>query len=218
MSTLLNIENLAFGYGNKVLGHLDLRTEVPMCKALTGKNGSGKSTLLKTIGGHLSPISGKVEIEGGGIHQLAPVIRATKVAMVFTGRPAVRGIDVRTFLEMGRYPHQQRNRNAERDRTVIARISEQLNIARFHRQPLHQLSDGEMQRCMIALALIQETPVVLMDEPTAFLDYDSRHELLSSLKEMAIVHRKFILISSHDLDLIEKFGLERIDLSSKKIA
>lgn len=215
MSTpLLHINAISFGYKNRMIARFDGSFEAGTFYAIIGNNGSGKSTLLKTISGQLAPLEGQITILGEDIHRMSEVKRATYVSMVFTGRPQVQGITVYQLLEMGRYPHRQLHADRNKDEQVIKRIAAQLNITHFFSKKLNELSDGEMQRCLIAMALIQETPVVLMDEPTAFLDYSSRKELLELLKNIAQENRRCILISSHDLDLLKKQEIQTISLTS----
>lgn len=214
MSTpLLQIQDVSFGYKNRMIARFSHAFEASTFTAIIGNNGSGKSTLLKTISGQIQPLEGKILIQGENIHSLSEIKRALHVSMVFTGRPKVQGISVHQLLEMGRFPHRQLQHDKNKDNTIIHEVSKQLRIVDFFNKKLNELSDGEMQRCLIAMALVQETPVLLMDEPTAFLDYHSRIELFALLKEIAEKNKRCILISSHDLDLLEKENVPTISLN-----
>lgn len=201
---LLHLENLTFGFPNKKLGTIDLRIDQPEIIGLKGLNGSGKSTLLRTISGHLAPLEGNVFIQEQNIHTLSPIAAATLVSIIFTRRPQVFGITARELIEMGRFAHHQNKKDPAHDEALLAMIAHELKLEALLPRMIDTLSDGEMQRVLIALALAQETPVILMDEPTAFLDYQAKEDFYLLLKKLKSDFQKLIIFSSHDLPLMER--------------
>ncbi len=213
MSQPLEIKNLRVGFPNKVLCEINTKLHPGQLTALIGRNGTGKSTLIRTIAGLISPLGGGVYYQGQNLNECKPLELARLVSLVLTARPPVQGISVQAVLEMGRYPHQMLNVDHERDQALVMHFAEKLGILRLLEQSLEKLSDGEMQKVMIAKAFIQETPIILLDEPTAFLDYIAKDEVFELLSKTAHELNKIVLFSSHDLNLIERFANEKIQLS-----
>lgn len=212
MSSLLHIQNLAVGYKQKSLLR-DISFEINRGEvvALIGRNGTGKTTLLRTLSGLQEPLQGKVSIEGKELNHLKPRERAKLVSIVLTHRIVLQGIDVRTLLEMGKYPALHaftflKNNKATDDAHLIDACLSKLNITHLADKPLAEISDGELQKAMIARSLVQQTPLILMDEPTAFLDYVAKEELFEQLKKLAKEENIAILFSSHDLELVKKYA------------
>lgn len=212
MPSLLQIQYLSVGYKQKTLLR-DISFEINRGEivALVGRNGTGKTTLLRTLSGLQDPMQGKVLIEGKELHHLKPRERAKLVSIVLTHRIVLQGIDVRTLLEMGRYPAMHafpflKNNNAADDAQLIDACLHKLNITHLADKPLAEISDGELQKAMIARSLVQQTPLILMDEPTAFLDYVAKEELFEQLKRLAVEENIAILFSSHDLELVKKYA------------
>jgi iron complex transport system ATP-binding protein len=201
---LLHLDQLSYGFPNKKLGTINLRVEEPEIIGLKGLNGSGKSTLLRTISGHLAPLQGSVFIQEKNIHALSPITAATLVSIIFTRRPQVFGITARELIEMGRFAHHQKKKDLAHDEALLTMISQELKLETLLPRMIDTLSDGEMQRVLIALALAQETPVILMDEPTAFLDYQAKDDFYFLLKKLKSDFQKLIIFSSHDLPLMER--------------
>lgn len=212
MSTL-KLENMVIGFGSKKLFALDAEIQSGKLTALIGRNGVGKSTLLKTIAGLTPPISGSVKWNDLSLEKLLPAQMATICSIVFTQRPPVQGLSVLAVLELGRFPHHKKEKNAEKDQAIIAHFSASMQIEHLLHRAIETLSDGEMQKVMIARAFIQETPIILLDEPTAFLDYIAKEEVIALLKENAIKEDKIVLFSSHDIALIEKFDFAQLILN-----
>ena len=201
---LLHIDKVSYGFPNKKLGTIDLRIDQPEIIGLKGLNGSGKSTLLRTISGHLAPLEGNVFIQEKNIHSLSPIIAATLVSIIFTRRPHVFGITARELIEMGRFAQHQKRKDPLHDEALLAMIARELKLEALLPRMIDTLSDGEMQRVLIALALAQETPVILMDEPTAFLDYQAKDDFYFLLKKLKSDFQKIVIFSSHDLQLMER--------------
>jgi iron complex transport system ATP-binding protein len=219
MTNRIDISDLFLGFGSKKLAEVNHDFSGNKLIAIKGRNGAGKTTLLKTICGLIPIHTGKITINGEAISMLSPQQLAKKVAVVFTQRPVVSGLTVETVLEMGQLysPLSPSQRSDERQRLAI-----QFGISHLSQTSIETLSDGEFQKMMIARALLQDTPVILLDEPTAFLDYVAKEEIMQLLKESARASEKLILFSSHDLELAGRYADEIFDfdliVASSKIA
>ena len=169
---------------------------------MVGRNGSGKSTLLRTLAGIQAPLDGRVTIHGCEVRGIGSRRLARLIAMVFptavgTGAGA---LTVYEATALGRHPHTGITGHlSDVDRHVIREAIEAVGLSHKADTPLAALSDGLRQKAMIARALAQQTPVIIMDEPTAFLDVPSRHALMDLVAEMAHRHRRTVLLSTHDM-------------------
>ena len=186
--------------------------------ALLGTNGAGKSTLLRTLAGLQPPLAGDIFWEGNSLASLTPEERAKRLSIVLTVRPETGNLTVREVVALGRLPHRQGlwgSRNAEADAEAVERAMQLTTTSAWSERPVSRLSDGERQRVFIAKALAQETPLILLDEPTAFLDYPSRVQFFNLLKRLTNEMGKTILLSSHDVELAAAHA-DRILLLSKE--
>jgi len=180
---------------------IDLELFAGELTCLLGRNGAGKSTLLKTLCGLLPPIGGAVTIDGCPLSALPAGKLSEKVGVVLTERTLSGGISVYDLVSLGRYPHTGFfGTLRESDHIVIRKALEAVGITDKAERHLAELSDGERQKAFIAKALAQECPIILLDEPTAFLDVTSRLETLLSLRNLAREQHKAILLSTHDLE------------------
>jgi iron complex transport system ATP-binding protein len=194
-----------FGYPSRPLIALDHVLPSGRLVAMVGKNGVGKSTVIKTLCGQQALLSGALFISGKNVADLTVQELAQHVAAVFTGRLSGFHLTPREVIATARMPYTNwMNRLSPEDEQVIAAVMDQYGITAFSQQPLQQLSDGMYQRVLLARAVAQQTPVLVLDEPTAFLDFASRHEVFALLKAQAALG-KSILISTHDLDLVMKY-------------
>ena len=170
--------------------------------ALLGVNGAGKSTLLRTVAGFLPPLGGRVLWEGRPLDGFTPRELARKVAVVLTGRIEAGGLSVRQVVESGRMPYTSFDgRLGQTDREAVERAMGLTGADRLAGRTMDRLSDGERQRVMIAKALAQDTPVILLDEPAAFLDFPGRVAVLRLLRRLVSEEGKTVLFSTHDLEL-----------------
>ena len=180
-------------------------TEEAPCGTLTcliGSNGAGKSTLLRTIGGFQPPIGGEVRVAGQSVDGMAPRRRAELMAVVLTDRPNISCTTVSEMVALGRAPYTGFwGRLGDSDREAVERALRLVDIEALAGRAVASLSDGERQKVMIAKALAQQTPVILLDEPTAFLDYPSKVETMLLLRRLARDEHKAVLLSTHDLEL-----------------
>lgn len=200
---MLRLEHLAIGHARAAL-HRNLCATLPTgtLTALIGRNGTGKSTLLRTIATLLPAIEGGVFLAGESLHALTPAEVARHIALVLPTRIEASALRVDELVALGRMPHHSLlGRHGERDRVAIERAIALTELEPLLHREVRTLSDGERQRAMLARALTQDTPLLLLDEPTAFLDHPSKQAILALLQRIAHEEQKTILLSSHDLAL-----------------
>jgi iron complex transport system ATP-binding protein len=169
---------------------------------LLGPNGSGKSTLLRTLAGLQPALSGTVTVMGQPVKSNQVRQTARVLSVVLTGRIDVRNLTVLQLVAMGRYPYNNwLGRLGEDDRKMIRQSLEWTYLWDLRNQMVNEMSDGEQQRALFAKALAQDTPLIILDEPTAHLDLPNRVSMMQLLRKLATETGKSILFSSHDLDL-----------------
>lgn len=199
--------DLAVGYKSRgseyvVLDELNLSVRPGELVCLLGINGAGKSTLLKTISRIQPALSGDVELDGVNLRELSQIDLARRLGVVLTERPMVGALTARRVVELGRYPYLNWIGKMEaRDHDVVDWAINAVSADHLASRDSSSLSDGERQRFMIARALAQEPALLLLDEPTAFLDVPSRVELMGLLRRLAREENLAIVISTHDLEL-----------------
>lgn len=204
---MITLKNLVVGYPDgrhtRQLNHAaNEEARDGMLTCLIGANGAGKSTLLRTIAGFQLPIEGTVLLGGDDVRALSPRQRAERMAVVLTDRPDVMCTTVWEMVATGRAPFTGFwGRLSGKDRDIVTRSLRLVGIEWMADRTVASLSDGERQKVMIAKALAQQTPIILLDEPTAFLDYPSRVEVMQLLLNIAHEEHKTVLLSTHDLDL-----------------
>lgn len=200
---MLKTENLTIGYKNLVI-QKDLNLNVGEGKliCLVGINGCGKSTLLRTLAGLQQPIAGKVFINAEDIAKLTDYERSTLFSLVLTDKIEVENLTVFELVALGRYPYTNWNGAlAENDVQAVENALNQVNLLHKKDAVLSAVSDGEKQRAVIAKALAQDTPLVLLDEPTSHLDLPNRIEIMMLLRRLSVNTKKSFLLSTHELDL-----------------
>ncbi|WP_209330587.1 ABC transporter ATP-binding protein [Lunatimonas salinarum] len=200
----IRTNNLEIGYksGSPVFGKLNLAVRSGEVTCLMGPNGVGKSTLVKTILGIIPPLSGDLWIAGQPITTYKPREVAQKVAVVFTDKIAKGNLTVREMVTLGRIPHTGWLGQVHSvDRTAVASALSDVKISHLSDRLLIELSDGQIQKALIARALAQDGEILILDEPTAHLDLVNRYEIMYLLRELAIVKNKAVLVVTHDLDI-----------------
>lgn len=199
--TAIETRNLAIGYDRPLYTGVNLTLQQGELVCLLGLNGAGKSTLLRTLCGFLHPIDGSMKIMGRPAEKIHPEELSKEMGIVLTEKVNAGGVTVRELVSMGRYPHTGFfGRLTDRDREIVDRALESVGLTGFEERHLGELSDGERQKSFIAKALAQECPIIILDEPTAFLDITSRMELMVMLRQLADKENKAIIVSTHDLD------------------
>lgn len=222
MESTITLQNLSIGYRSK---H-QLRTvasainaSLPSCSltCLIGANGIGKSTLLRTLAGFQPPLEGEILInkrdilsskassgssEGKPLSKFSAQELAKEIGVVFTSRIDTPQLTVEEIVGIGRSPYTGFwGTLSSADKHIVADALQQIGISHLSHRNIQELSDGERQKVMIAKALAQQTSIIILDEPTAFLDFPSKVETLQMLRRLAHDEHKAILLSTHDVEL-----------------
>lgn len=203
--------SLTVGYRTRsgvkeVAHHLDAMVRGGQLVCLIGRNGSGKSTLLRTLAGLQPPLDGKVKFSSGvtlsskGVSSTGELSR--QVSVVLTEHEETGNLHVRDVVALGRVPHTGFwGMLHEGDKKAVDDAITQTGLQQMQHRLIRSLSDGERQRVFIAKSLAQQTPVILLDEPTAFLDYPAKRDLMLLLRRLAHEEGRTILLTTHDLEL-----------------
>ncbi|MDB5280931.1 MAG: ATP-binding component [Bacteroidota bacterium] len=200
---MLKAENIYIGYeaDKPVFTIPDFSALPGDMVALLGVNGIGKSTLLRTIAGLQKKLSGNLLLDDRDIQSLTPVERAKLISVVLTERIFIDNITVRDFIALGRSPYTDwLGRLSDEDEKEIEKVISVMKIEKLQNRMFNQLSDGEKQKALIARALCQQTSVIILDEPTAFLDFRNKREILNLLRTISNELKKIILFSTHDIE------------------
>jgi iron complex transport system ATP-binding protein len=214
---MIELRNIEIGYHSALLSIENLVLETGKFYAIIGKNGIGKTTFIHTILGLIPAIKGEIDINGQNIHQISANQRAKLVAHVPSKFEGVQHLSTRDFIAMGRAPYTNfLGKLAEEDWKLVDEISAELGIESFLQKDTSELSDGERQIASIAKALVQKTPVIVLDEPTAFLDYANRMSVQKLLQKIAKNTNVCIIQSSHDLELCLEFADEMLIVEPNK--
>ena len=206
---VIRLSHLSVGYSPSlpVVSDINAVVRSGQLTCLTGENGIGKSTLLKTLTGFLPKLNGSLLLDGRDVGTFSQRELARQVSIVLTQKPDVQNLTVEEVIGLGRSPYTGFfGRFHDADRTVIADALAAVGIEPLRHRMIQTLSDGERQKVMIAKALAQQTPAILLDEPTAFLDFPSKAETFRLLQRMAHDRDKLILLSTHDLGLAVRFA------------
>jgi iron complex transport system ATP-binding protein len=217
----IKLENLTIGYKDKVVqSNLNAAFESGQLVCLLGRNGIGKSTLLRTLAMFQPALGGEVILEEKALNSYSVQDLSRKLSIVLTRKPDVQNITVSEMVGLGRSPYTGFwGTLHDADKTVVAEALRLVGIESMAERKIHTLSDGERQKVMIAKALAQQTPIILLDEPTAFLDFPSKVEILKLLGCLAKETDKTIILSTHDLELAARLAdcLWQMDESGLKL-
>lgn len=204
---IIEAHDLAIGYGKngrkekRIHGGLNFELLPGELVCLLGPNGAGKSTLLRTLAYFQPALAGDLLFEGKELTAYSERERSRKIGVVLTDKTQTGGLTVSELIALGRQPHTGFfGRLKEHDRLIVAEAMTSVGIAHKANNYVAELSDGERQKAMIAKALVQECPLILLDEPTAFLDVVSRIEIMQLLHTIARTQGKTILLSTHDVE------------------
>lgn len=200
---MIELHNLTVGYGTKaVLSDINQVLKAGQLVCLLGANGVGKSTILRTLAGFQPPLSGEVLIDGRNLSSLTLAERSKAVSVVLTERVEVPYMKVVDLVGMGRSPYTGFfGKLTKEDKGIVSEAIEMVGIADLAERTIDTLSDGERQKAMLAKALAQQTPVILLDEPTAFLDFHAKISTLRLMLKLAHETNKTILMSTHDVEM-----------------
>jgi iron complex transport system ATP-binding protein len=205
-SSILQTHDLAIGYNGRpprmVAQQINIGLRVGELVCLIGPNGAGKSTLIRTLAGMQPPLSGSAAIMGDDVHQLSARELARRLSVVLTERVNPGLLTAYTLASLGRHPHTNwSGRLTAQDDAAVRGALDAVGAAALADRQVIELSDGERQKIMIARALAQEPAVMILDEPTAYLDMPRRVEVMQLLRGLAHDDGRAILLSTHDLDL-----------------
>lgn len=202
---LMSVRSLDVGYSNGrqtnfVLRDVNMDIKAGDIVVMIGPNGAGKSTLIRTISGVLPALAGHVNIVGKDLDAMTIRERSRFLAMVYTDRVVTPALRVSELVAMGRQPHTGvLGRLTGEDRQIIMQAMLKVGIEHLKSRRLGDISDGERQKAMIARAIAQDTPIVILDEPTSFLDVAARLEMTDLMARMAAGGDKAVILSSHDI-------------------
>lgn len=196
----ITAENISIGYKNPIITNLDLNLEEGKVTALLGRNGIGKSTLLKTISKELDYLSGEIKLYGRSLKSYSQKELSKKISIVTTDQINAGGLTAFQIAALGRHPYTGFiGHLSSHDKIIVKEALIKTGIYEKADNFFAHLSDGEKQKVLIARALAQETPIIILDEPFSFLDTSSRIEIMQLLKELASSGNITSLFSSHDV-------------------
>jgi len=215
---MISLEQLEIGYKTRyqtisIFKDIHLTLHPGNLVGLVGDNGIGKSTFLKTLTGNITPLSGDVLINSKSVTDINLQHLSQILSIVVTEKIGGFNLTVWDVIASGRIPYLNLfGKLTSHDETIVITSLDQLNLLSLKNKLMDELSDGQRQKVMIAKSLAQETPIILLDEPTAFLDYTSKHHLFSILKKLCIEQNKLIIVSSHDVDLMKHYTTQTITM------
>lgn len=205
----ITLSHLSVGYkvGHAVVSDINLTLQSGKLASLIGENGVGKSTLLKTLTGFLPKLEGSLLLDGKDISEFSQRALARQISIVLTQKLDVQNLTVEEIVGLGRSPYTGFfGKLHANDQQIVDESITAVGIEKLKNRMIQTLSDGERQKVMIAKALAQQTPVIFLDEPTAFLDFSSKVETFQLLQRMAHEMGKLVLLSTHDLELAVRFS------------
>ena len=208
MEPILSAQNLSVGYGGKtVIGGIDLALTPGEIVTLIGPNGAGKSTILKTLIRQLPPIAGAVYLDGRDMAGLREKDMARSVSAVLTGRPKPELMTCGDVVASGRYPYTGTlGILSGDDKRVVRESMELVRVTELRDRDFERVSDGQRQRVLLARAICQEPRVMVLDEPTSFLDIRHKLEFLNLLRTLSRKREIAVLLSLHEIELARRFA------------
>ncbi|WP_417696096.1 ABC transporter ATP-binding protein [Psychromonas sp.] len=214
----LTTHDLVVGYSMPVVKGVDLTIQPGKISILIGSNGCGKSTLLKCLARVLPPISGQVLLNGKAIHQQPAKKVAKMMALLPQGPIAPEGLSVKELVSQGRCPHQSFLKQwSKEDEQAVEQAMQQANVEMLADRSIADLSGGQRQRCWIAMVLAQQTDIILLDEPTTYLDLKVQVDLLNLLSDLAHQHQRTLVIVLHELNLAATYADHLIMMKEGKV-
>lgn len=215
----VSVHDAVLSYGRKQIVHgVSLTARAGELTVLVGPNGCGKSTLLKGMARVLPLSGGSVRLGDLDVHKTSSREIARKMALLPQGPIAPEGLTVRELVAQGRFPHQTLLRQwSKTDAEAVEKAMQQADVAQFAERSISDLSGGQRQRCWIAMILAQDTPVMLLDEPTTFLDLKVQIDLLQLLASIAHDKRRAVVVVLHDLNVAAAFADRMIMMRDGRI-
>ena len=220
MGYYFKTEKLTVGYdGKPLISDIDIGIEKGEILTLIGPNGSGKSTILKSITRHLESISGVVSIDGADMRRMSGRDVATRLSVVLTERINPELMSCGDIVATGRYPYTSHfGLLTAKDREIVGVSLQKVHATELYDRDFREISDGQRQRVMLARAICQEPEIIVLDEPTSFLDIRHKIELLNILSEMAKERGITVIMSLHEIDLAYKISDKIICVAGDKIS
>jgi len=217
----IETKNLSIGYSKpkvEVAKNINLVFENPSLIGIIGTNGSGKSTLIKTLGNLIEKLDGRIIFDDEETDKFSANAFSRQLSLVLSNEFISQNIRVEDFVALGRYPYTNwLGVNTVQDKKNIIKALQQVDLLELKDRKCNTLSDGQLQRVLLARAIAQNTPVVLLDEPTSHLDLYHKVHILRLLKEISINDKKTILFSTHDLNLALQICDELIVISDQRV-
>lgn len=218
MNNFLEINQAAIGYSNSLVSEINSSLKLGEVCLLMGNNGIGKTTLIKSILGQNKLLKGEIYINGKSIRKLDSNKIASQIAIVFSKAEIPDNYTVTDLISLGKYIHYPYYfKLNETDKQEIAEIISKLNLSEHQNKKLSELSDGNLQKAFIGRALAQNSPFIILDEPTTHLDEENKLMILSLLRNLAKSENKLILFSSHDWRLAKEFSDKIWWIKDKKL-
>ncbi|MEC4005264.1 ABC transporter ATP-binding protein [Flavobacterium sp. SUN052] len=222
-SKILSTSNLSIGYETKsglttIAQNLNLNLHQGKLVALIGANGIGKSTLLRTLTGIQKPLSGTVLLNKKDIHLYQPIELAQNLSLVLTEKLPPSNLTVFELIALGRQPYT--NWIGKLSNEDLKKINEALQLTQIEHlkdKKHYEISDGQLQKVLIARALAQDTPLIILDEPTTHLDLLQKVSVFKLLKKLVLETNKCILFSTHDIDLAIQLSDEMIVMTENNV-
>lgn len=215
---MIQFNTVEIGYKQTLLTINKLELKKGEVYALIGSNGSGKSTLLNTILKKTPILTGNLHLNSKPLASYSVTDLAKTIAFVDSKFDGIEHLSVVDYIGLGRTPYTNAlGRLRYEDHVIVDTAIEKLNVGKFRNRETLKLSDGERQMVSIARAICQSTPIILLDEPTAFLDYGNRKKLIETLSGIAKAENKCILFSTHDIDIcLEEKGINLLVINQSK--
>ena len=219
MATAVQTNNLSIGYNENLLfENLNLSIPRGEISVFVGSNGCGKSTLLRSIARLLKPQEGSILLEGKEVHSMSSREVAKKMGILPQSPVSPEGLTVHDLVKQGRYPHQSwLKRWTEEDTEKVEAAMKATRVDEFHDKPVDELSGGQRQRAWIAMTLAQDTEIILLDEPTTYLDMTHQIEILDLLFELNETQGRTIIMVLHDLNLASRYAHNIIAIKDGKV-
>ena len=223
LKNTIEVKNVSIGYNKKkhsqiVLEDISFSSEKGELISIVGTNGIGKSTLLKTLARIQPQLQGEMLLKNKAFKEYSTLDFATQLSVVLTEPPSSKNITVKELVSLGRHPYTNWiGILTEVDEKIIKESLLDTDTINLAEKKCSELSDGQLQRVMIARALVQNTSIILLDEPTTHLDIYHRAYILKLLKDLAIKKKKTIIFSTHEIDLAIQVSHKMIVMTKEKI-
>lgn len=213
---MIRLENVSVGYQKTIVSDINTEIDTGRLVAILGKNGCGKSTLIKTIAGILPAHEGEIFIRDKKLEEYAPTERAREISYLPQSR-ILSNISVERLVLHGRFPHMGYPRKyQEHDWICVEEALEKMGISHLRKNSIMELSGGQRQKAFLAMAIAQDAPVMLLDEPTTYLDISCQHEVMTFCKALSM-EGKTVMMVLHDIQLALAFADEIMILDDGKM-